>query len=550
MLQPGKNIIYILLLLAIFASCQIARDNSTTEIKLNSLGYQPSSPKIATIIDATGDFNIVEIKSGKEVFSGTLSAPIQQQDVNQTACLADFSGLDTPGTYYLQTKNGKKSIEFTIASKIYNAPFYTAMRAFYLWRCGTAVEEIQGKDTFKNEVCHLEDGWLDYTEFGHTQKDGTGGWHDAGDHGKYVVSTGVTLGILFMAWENFGDKLKSFDLKLPNTAEGFPDFLKELKWETDFLQKMEYPDGSGRVSHKLTRLNFSGFIMPCDDHEPRYFSAFGTSATAHYCAIMAEAARYFEPYDADYAKKCLAAAERSYNYLAEHPEYIKWDQPEFHTGPYQTNDKDARIWAAAELWETTGEQKYLDDFEAKIENSVSKGDMVWDWENVKNLGIFTYLRSAKTGKKKAIEEPLRLRAIEIADSVVACTNSDIYGRPLEKYYWGCNGTVARLSSNLHMAYELTGNKKYENAAQLIIAHIFGRNFYSRSYVTGLGIHPPMFPHDRRSGADNVVDPWPGYIVGGGHQPTDWVDEEASYTHNEVAINWQAALVYNLAWFIQ
>jgi hypothetical protein len=32
------------------------------------------------------------------------------------------------------------------------------------------------------------------------------------------------------------------------------------------------PDGSGRVSHKLTSLNFEGFIMPQDDLNKRYFS--------------------------------------------------------------------------------------------------------------------------------------------------------------------------------------------------------------------------------------------------------------------------------------
>jgi endoglucanase len=59
----------------------------------------------------------------------------------------------------------------------------------------------------------------------------------------------------------------------------------------------------------------------------------------------------------------------------------------------------------------------------------------------------------------------------------------------------------------------------------------------------------MKPHDRRSGSDNEVDPWPGYIVGGGHSATDWKDEEGDYRTNEIAINWQGALVYALAAFV-
>ncbi|MBN1561919.1 glycoside hydrolase family 9 protein, partial [candidate division KSB1 bacterium] len=78
----------------------------------------------------------------------------------------------------------------------------------------------------------------------------------------------------------------------------------------------------------------------------------------------------------------------------------------------------------------------------------------------------------------------------------------------------------------------------------------GRNYYNRSFVTGLGLNPPMYPHDRRSGADDVAAPWPGYIVGGGHSATGWVDEQGSFATNEIAINWQGALIYALAGFIE
>jgi endoglucanase len=58
----------------------------------------------------------------------------------------------------------------------------------------------------------------------------------------------------------------------------------------------------------------------------------------------------------------------------------------------------------------------------------------------------------------------------------------------------------------------------------------------------------MHPHDRRSGADDVHAPWPGYLVGGGHpKATDWVDDQESYRTNEIAINWNATLIYALAW---
>ena len=82
-------------------------------------------------------------------------------------------------------------------------------------------------------------------------------------------------------------------------------------------------------------------------------------------------------------------------------------------------------------------------------------------------------------------------------------------------------------------------------------HLFGRNLFGRSYVTGVGRRPPMFPHDRRSGGDDVAAPWPGYLVGGPWpKPSDWYDVEEDYRTNEIAINWNGALIYALAAFVE
>jgi endoglucanase len=119
------------------------------------------------------------------------------------------------------------------------------------------------------------------------------------------------------------------------------------------------------------------------------------------------------------------------------------------------------------------------------------------------------------------------------------------------YYWGCNGTVARQTINLNVAYELANDQRYRDTILDALNHLFGRNPYGRSYVTGLGERPPLFPHDRRSGADNHEAPWPGYLVGGPWPgPKDWADTQDSYQTNEIAINWNAALIYALAAFIE
>ncbi|GAB1452831.1 hypothetical protein MASR2M47_28870 [Draconibacterium sp.] len=89
---------------------------------------------------------------------------------------------------------------------------------------------------------------------------------------------------------NYQIVLNDWDIQLPETAPNYPQFLKELKWETDWLLKMQYADGTGRVSHKLTRTNFSGMIMPEDDHGKRYFTEWSSAATADFVGMMAQAA--------------------------------------------------------------------------------------------------------------------------------------------------------------------------------------------------------------------------------------------------------------------
>src|SRR5262249_57964064 len=122
-----------------------------------------------------------------------------------------------------------------------------------------------------------------------------------------------------------------------------------------------------------------------------------------------------------------------------------------------------------------------------------------------------------------------------------------YGRTGIGYYWGANGSVARITMNLQLAYRFTGDARYLDASVRQIDHLFGRNYYARSQVTGVGNKPPLWPHHRPSMTTGRA--WPGLLVGGGNPgPTDWVDIQGMYEQNEVALNWNAALVYALAGF--
>jgi endoglucanase len=164
--------------------------------------------------------------------------------------------------------------------------------------------------------------------------------------------------------------------------------------------------------------------------------------------------------------------------------------------------------------------------------------------------MFTYVLSERRGRDPELLDAIRHDVTATADAIVANAQTDVYGRTLQRYYWGCNGTIARQTLNLQVANQIAPKPEYIDAALDAVGHLFGRNVYGRSYVTGLGIDPPMHPHDRRSGADDIEAPWPGYLVGGGHPgATNWQDDQEDYRTNEIAINWQAGLVYALAGFV-
>lgn len=514
--------------------CSIRADEAMI-VRVNSIGYRTDAVKIASVPSKDArEFSVVN-SDGQTVCSGLTSEPVYGEDVKQDICHADFSRVKTPGEYYVEIPGLGRSASFRIADNVYADAFRVAFRGFYLWRCGMAVECQYRGDTFRTEACHLEDGRTDYIGEAGGHRDGTGGWHDAGDFGKYTVNAGVTLGVLFQAWQHFGPRIEAV----------YPGFLDELRWEMDFILKMQYPDGSGRVSHKLTRKNFSTFIMPQYDKEDRYFTEWSTAATADFTAMCAFASRIFRKVDPAYSKKCLKAAELSWKCLAATPEKL-FVQGDFSTGGYMTRDPDDRLWAAAEMWETTGRADCLAETERRIEAKRSLVDSEWDWGEVSNLGVYTYIQSSRRGRSTQLVARIREAIVNDGTALADASFRNVYGRPLGSYFWGCNGTLGRQALNLHMADMISPDPKYSRAIENIISHIFGCNYYNRSYVTGLGINPPMFPHDRRSASDGIINPWPGYIVGGGHTATDWVDEQEDYSRNEIAINWQAALVYALA----
>ena len=254
-------------------------------IRLNSVGFLPDEPKRASVAVAATNFSVIRLRDGAVVFTGPLTGPRTNEDTGEALYTADFSTVQESGTLQLAVPGVGRSPVFRVDPDVYNPAFASAMRAFYFWRCGTAVNlTIDGK-TYFHAACHTNDAWLDFATGQHTRTASGGGWHDAGDYNKYVVNAGVSVGTLLRAWEDFGDKLGKIPLNLPPAGAPLPEFLAEIKWELDWLLTMQAADGS--VYHKVSTESFGPFIKPEQETEARYFAPWSSESTANFVAMTA-----------------------------------------------------------------------------------------------------------------------------------------------------------------------------------------------------------------------------------------------------------------------
>ncbi len=534
-----------------------------SDIVYNTLGYKPIMNKKATVNTACSTFQVKRAADDSDAFSGNASGPVYVSDSGRNVYVIDFSALDETGTFYINVDGVGRTQNFIISENAYNTAFSNAFTAMYMWRSGCDISRTYGSTTYSWAAGHTAGTNLSYVSAYKFNNDGTGGWYDAGDYGRYVGNAGITIWPMLMAWEDFGTTINAINYALPETAPGYPEYLKEVKYETDWLFKMMYEDGSGKVSDKLTSKNHAGFTLPAYDYSTMYFLPWSTYATANFAGIMAMAARYFYPYDAAYAEQCLDAAKLAFGALQANPSAVSCDAASlgFTTGVYDGNDTANRMWAGAELYATTGDSVYRTYYESRAGGGSI--NTAYDWNDTSTMAHLTYYFSTQTAKNTVLVNNIRNNTISAANGIVNQVNSHGYGRSMTSHWWGSNGVVLRMTTILYAAFKMTGDYKYRYAASDIVTHIFGRNHFGRSYVTGTGLNPPLYPHDRRIASDGISAPIPGYIVGGsnggnwgdpvlsampsGLPPASyWADNQSSYASNETAINWQAALIYSLA----
>ncbi len=533
------------------------------DIHLNQLGYYPKSIKRFTVVDSkSNQFEIKDLK-GTTKFKGKLSGSKYWKLSGENLRVGYFSAFEDTGTYSIFIEDKGSSYPFEIKNHLYSEVLKASMKSFYFLRASTELsEKYAGK--FARPAGHPDTLCLLHpsTEKKKGSMSSRGGWYDAGDYNKYVVNAGVTIGTLLLLYELYPDILPDKSLNIPESGNGIPDILDEIKYELDWLLTMQDEDGG--VFFKITSKSFCGMIMPHEDTLSRFVVGKSTTSALEFAAITAHFSRVYSPFDPAFAELCLGNAEKAWKWAKKNNNIIYENPPDIRTGTYSNkNIENDFFYAASELFVTTGKKIYLDHI---INNPIEPGNFNGaSWADyIVDLGIYSLINKAKNLSKEKKTE-LKKSLLKIADEISMDLESISYPVTIEEFGWGSNSNILNSAVVCAMAFYYTKETKYLNSVVVITDYIFGNNATSYSFVTGFGDKTPMNIHHRPSNSDKIAEPIPGYVVGGpNYERQDrkdripwgvvypdtnpakcYVDEQGSYASNEICINWNAPLVFVL-----
>jgi endoglucanase len=568
-MKNGFLLCTVFLISHIIVSAPVTVDS---HIKVDQFGYRCTDQKIAVISNpqtgynsgspftpgTTTNYQIKRWSDDLTVFSGALTVwngGATDTQSGDKAWWFDFSALTTAGTYYVfdPVKN-VGSYQFDIDDQVYANSLKHSMRMYYYQRCGMAISTPSAAAGWTHTACHIGSGLQQDTDcrlynnqVAATSKNLSGGWHDAGDYNKYVNFAYEMVSNLLLAYEenpvaftdNFG---------IPESGNGVPDILDEVKYELDWILKMQQADGSVlcMVGNKCSGTSGST-SPPSADANLRVYGPATTSASLTSASIFALAAIRFKalgiPAMTIYANTLQAAAINAYNWALANPA-VFWDNNNgtcnIVSGNQEvgTYDIQARMVSAASfLYVLTGNNTYKTYFDANYSNIHL---IQWSWvspfEPTYNDALLYYSKgtSPTAAVVTDINNKFKGSMSGTADYLPNFTSSaDPYRAYLvsTNYTWGSNYTKAKIgfyfTTMISYNLDAANNTNYKNAASGFMHYIHGLNPTDFMYLTNMGSY----------GAENSVNelfhswymdgsalwdrvgtstygPAPGYLTGG------------------------------------
>ncbi len=511
----------------------------------------------------------------------------------------DFSSLTGSGSYYVyDPDSGERSATFEISSTVYDDVMKDAGRAFFYNRCNSPktapYAEANWTDgiNFMNPLQDTECSYVNDRENASLRRDLSGGWFDAGDYNKYVTfAQGAVQPLLWAYTENPQAFTDAWNI--PESGNGIPDILDEVKWEIDWIRKMVNSDGSVIIKMGSIEYNENALAPPSANTDRRYYGPTCTSASIATAAMLAQAATVFQniPAWASYAADIEAEAEVTFSYwlTANNNNALETDCDD---GTIKAGDADGSVQfqqenaltAAAHLFELTGKAEYNDYVRDNL-NDAEYMNTGW-WGPYKNefssaMVMYTQLPGAHVSAVTAIRNAMTPHVRDDWNGFYGFNPDGLYRAfmPADSYNWGSNnigsryGNMNRLMSTIVPARENELTRKADGMVHYIhgvnpLGYVYLSNMDNRGAERSVDeIYHTWFNNgtDWDNAATSLYGPAPGFLsggpngtYGGGVAPPageplmksyrDWNTgfPEDSWEITEPAIYYQAAYIRNLA----
>lgn len=584
-------------------------------IKVDQFGYLPCSKKVAVLSDPQIGYNAVnaytpgnwmEVRRAKDHAVVYAGAPVVWKkgathvQSGDRGSWFDFTPVSKPDTYYLyDTTTHCRSFPFQVSDTVYRPILKHAMRMYFYQRVGYAKKAPYTNEAWADDASYIgqgQDGAAtsrfkkgDLT----TSKDLSGGWMDAGDPNKYTTFAESAVIQLLEAYRSNSSVFLD-NYQIPESGNGIPDILDEVKWELDWLKRMQDATGTGGFMLKVGVDNFTEVSPPSMDQRPRYYLPECTSSTLAGCAMFALAGQVYQTlgradlrtYGQDLLQRAESAWTRSIQSTFNFTRFeTDCDDQDIKAGDAdRTIDEqwESAVTAAIYLYEATGKASYR----AFVEQNISRVRPYKDayWSPYRMHTAFALLKYARLpGASRAVSTAILTQkaGMNYAFSLNNYKDStDFYRAHMEDWahHWGSNQVRAN-AGNLNLDFVYFGintseHNLYRELTEQYLHWLHGVN------PTGLSMLSNMYAYGGDSCANEIYHSWfadkspwdhalkspfgpaPGYLTGGpntsfsvpnltppANQPPQkaYKDWNTSYPENsweitEPAIYYQAAYI--------
>ncbi len=493
-----------------FSSEGATRD--TIYVRVNQVGYLENDQKVAIAFSEEifrGNFTVHNAETGKQVFR---SKPVASKAPGfgnfPHHYQLNFSAIKIPGRYYIAVSTGDRSAEFGIGKaysyKNYQEDLIGFMRQ---QRCGY--------NPFLDMICHQRDGRSMYGPMpDSTFVDVSGGWHDAGDQLKYLITSSNATARMLKAYEMEPDKFadKVNDLGQPG-QNGIPDVLDEAKWGLDWIHKM-HPEKNELFHQVADDRDHLGMKWPDKDSsdygwgpnsyrvayfatgEPQGLRAHKSKATGianlsgRSAAAMAIAARIWENdlKNPIFAEKCRITALELY---AMGKAQEGFQQGNSYGSPYRYNEDtwaDDMEWGAAELYTLTKDEQFLE--EAKRYAEIAATTSWMDKEDAEHYRFYPFMNMGHYVLYEHVDEAFKKKLAGYYKAGIKHTlargNKNVFqiGVP---FIWCSNNLAVNLVTQIILYEKMTGDTEYHSFMLSQRDWLLGRNPWGTSMLMNIPV---------------------------------------------------------------